>query len=54
MQLICNKKELLGMKAKRGGLTFYQFTPKISPKIFCQFIKRYTFAAEMIFILSKP
>lgn len=54
MQLICNKKQLLGINRKRERLTFYQSDPKILSKTFCQFSKRYTFAAEMIFILSKP
>lgn len=54
MQLICNKKELLGIRPREGGLTFYQHGLKILAKTFCQFSKRYTFAAEMIFILSKP
>ena len=54
MQLIRNKKELLGREGSPRRLTFYHQQAKIYPKIFCQFIKKHTFASEMIFILSKP
>lgn len=54
MQLIRNKKELLGREVLPQRLTFYHHQTKIYPKIFCQFTKKHTFASEMIFILSKP
>lgn len=54
MQLICNKKELLEIDGECYPLTFYHGQPKILSKIFCRFSKKHTFAAEKIFILSKP
>lgn len=54
MQLISNKKELLEIDRLCCPLTFYHRQPKILSKIFCQFSKKHTFAAEKIFILSKP
>lgn len=36
MQLICKKKELLGILEKKAWLTFYYHNLKISAKTFCQ------------------
>lgn len=35
-------------------IAFYHILIKISPKIFCQSDKNHTFAADLVFILSKP
>lgn len=35
-------------------ITFYHILIKILPKVFCQFRKNHTFAADLVFILSEP
>lgn len=54
MQLIRNKKELLGREVLPQRLTFYHHQTKNLAKNILPIHQKHTFASEMIFILSKP